>query len=79
MLGISKRGNTYLRTLLIHGARSVLIRVACREDARSMWLRELISRRGYNRTTVALANKNARIIQSVLSGPESYRPSMVAA
>lgn len=44
-----------------------------------MWLRELISRRGYNRTTVALANKNARIIQSVLSGPESYRPSMVAA
>lgn len=79
LLGISKRGDAYLRTLLIHGARSVLIRVACRKDARSVWLQELISRRGYNRATVALANKNARIIQSVLSGSESYRPSMVAA
>jgi transposase len=79
LLGISKRGDAYLRTLLIHGARSVLIRAACRKDARSMWLQELISRRGYNRATVALANKNARIIQSVLSGPESYRPSVVSA
>jgi transposase len=79
LLGISKRGDAYLRTLLIHGARSVLIRVACRKDARSVWLQELISRRGYNRATVALANKNARIIQSVLSGSDGYRPSMVTA
>ena len=79
LLGISKRGDAYLRTLLIHGARSVLIRVAYRKDARSVWLQELIARRGYNRATVALANKNARIIQSVLSGPESYRPSMAEA
>jgi len=78
LLGISKRGDTYLRTLLIHGARSVLIRVACKQDARSVWLQELIARRGYNRATVALANKNARIIQSVLSGESSYRPSAVA-
>lgn len=60
-------------------ARSVLIRVACCKDARSVWLQELISRRGYNRATVALADKNAQIIQSVLSEPESYRPSRVAA
>jgi transposase len=79
LLGISKRGDDYLRRLLIHGARSVLIRVTCRKDARSLWLQELIARRGYNRAPVALANKNARVIQSVLSGPESYRPSMVAA
>lgn len=78
LLGISKRGDTYQRTLLIHGARSVLIRVACKQDARSVWLQELIARRGYNRATVVLANKNARIIQSVLSGESSYRPSAVA-
>jgi transposase len=77
LLSISKRGDAYLRTLLIHGARSVLIRVACKQDARSVWLQELIARRGYNRATVALANKNARIIQSVLSGEGSYRPSIV--
>ena len=74
LLGISKRGDAYLRTLLIHGARSVLIRVACKQDARSVWLQELIARRGYNRATVALANKNARIIQSVLSGNDNYQP-----
>jgi transposase len=78
LLGISKRGDAYLRTLLIHGARSVLIRVACKHHARSVWLQDLIARRGYNRATVALANKNARIIQSVLSGESSYRPSAVA-
>lgn len=79
LLGISKRGDGYLRTLLIHGARSVLIRVACKSDARSRWLQELIARRGYNRATVALANKNARIIQAMLSHETSYCPAMVAA
>jgi len=79
LLGISKRGDGYLRTLLIHGARSVLIRVACKSDARSRWLQELIARRGYNRATVALANKNARIIQAMLSHETNYCPAMVAA
>lgn len=79
LLGISKRGDAYLRTLLIHEARSVLIRVASRKDARSVWLQELIARRGYNYATVALANKNARIIQSVLSGEEGYRPPVAIA
>lgn len=65
--GISKRGNTYLRTLLIQGARAVLICVAGKSDARSRWLQELILRRGYNRAAVALANKNARIVQALLS------------
>lgn len=79
LLGISKRGDGYLRTLLIHGARSVLIRVACKSDARSRWLQELIARRGYNRATVALANKKARIIQTMLSHETSYCPAMGAA
>lgn len=78
LMGISKRGDTYLRTLLIHGARSVLIRVAGKNDARSRWLQELIARRGYNRAVVALANKNARVIQVLLSSDAVYLPSTAA-
>ena len=74
LYGISKRGGRYLRTLLIHGARSVLIRVSGKHDARSRWLQELIARRGYNRACVALANKNARIIQVLLSTEATYEP-----
>jgi transposase len=73
--GISKRGNTYLRTLLIHGARTVLQYVAGKTDAQSRWLQNLIARRGYNRATIALANKNARIIQSLLSSGRDYAPA----
>ncbi len=72
---ISKRGNTYLRTLLIHGARTVLQYVAGKTDAQSRWLQDLIARRGYNRATIALANKNARIIQSLLSSGRAYEPA----
>lgn len=75
--GISKRGDTYLRTLLIHGARSVLRYVVGKTDPSSLWLQELINRRGYNRAAVALANKNARVIQALLSSQESYHPSAV--
>ena len=73
--GISKRGDTYLRTLLIHGARSVLRYAAGKTDARSRWLQELIARRGYNRAAVAMANKNARVIQALLSSEEIYQPA----
>lgn len=72
LYGISKRGDTYLRTLLIHGARSVLRYVAGKTDAQSKWLRELIERRGYNRAAVAVANKNARVIQALLSSDRTY-------
>ncbi|MFP3559473.1 IS110 family transposase [Paraburkholderia sp. SIMBA_049] len=78
LYGISKRGDRYLRTLLIHGARSVLIRVSGKHDARSRWLQELIARRGYNRACVALANKNARIIQVLLSTEATYKPVVQA-
>jgi transposase len=77
--GISKRGDTYLRTLLIHGARVVLRYAIGKADARSRWLQELIARRGYNRAAVALANKNARVIQALLSGEERYRSPAVPA
>jgi transposase len=70
---ISKRGDTYLRTLLIHGARAALNWSANKEDRRSRWARELASRRNRNIATVALANKNARIAWAVLSRNEPYR------
>jgi transposase len=72
---ISKRGDTYLRTLLIHGARAVLNRCEHKEDRRSAWVNQLVRRRNRNIATVALANKNARIAWAVLSRKEAYRGS----
>ena len=73
LLGISKRGDTYLRTLLIHGARSV-INVAEKKAEPDSWLRKLMSRRHTNVATVALANKNARIIWALLAHGRSFHP-----
>jgi transposase len=73
LLGISKRGDTYLRTLLIHGARSAVLAADKKTDKRSMWLKQLKERRGMNRACVALANKNARIIWSLLAHNETYK------
>jgi transposase len=72
LLGISKRGDTYLRTLLIHGARSVIKRIEGKEDRRSRWLQALVARRGKNKAAVALANKNARIVWALLTRGECY-------
>lgn len=72
LLGISKRGDGYLRKLLIHGARSSLQTIDNKNDRRSLWLKELIERRGMNRATVALANKNARTIWALLTTQEEY-------
>lgn len=65
LLGISKRGDKYLRTLLVHGARAVLRYAPGKTDPLSMWLNELASRRGVNRAAVALANKNARRLWAI--------------
>jgi transposase len=62
LLGISKRGDCYVRTLLIHGARAVVTRAGAKRDARSRWNAEKRRQRGMNRACVAVANKNARII-----------------
>jgi transposase len=67
LLGISKRGDSYLRKLLIHGARATLRWVELRTDSRSQWIRGLLKRRGWNRTAVAVANKTARIVWALLS------------
>ena len=67
LFGISKRGDSYLRKLLIHGARATLRWVRRKTDGRSQWMRGLLERRGWNRTAVAVANKNARIVWALLS------------
>jgi len=73
LLGISKRGDRYLRTLLIHGARTTLRFVARKRDSHSRWIATLRERRGPNIAAVALANKNARILWALLTRAEEYR------
>lgn len=70
LLGISKRGDKYLRKLLVHGARAVIFRL----KNRSQWITDLVARRGANKACVALANKTARIVWALMSKGESYRP-----
>jgi transposase len=72
LLGISKRGNGYLRTLLIHGARSVLQYCQGKNDPLNRWLQTLIERRGFNKAAVALANKNARILWAMATKNKTY-------
>lgn len=73
LLGISKRGDTYLRTLMIHGARAV-IRVAENKAEPESWMRKLMGRRNNNVAAVALANKNARIVWALLAHDRMFRP-----
>lgn len=73
LLGISKRGNEYLRRLFIHGARSVALQVKRERHAWGSWMTALQQRTRANVATVALANKLARIAWSVLSRNEAYR------
>jgi len=75
LLGISKRGNRYIRTLLIHGARAVLQHIGGKTDTLSLWLKALVDRRGMNVAAVALANKNARILWALATKAEDYRPA----
>src|SRR5438552_14837627 len=75
LLGISKRGDGYLRKLFVHGDRAVVRGVREKTDRRSGWIRGLIARRGFNRTTVAVANKNARIVWALLTSHQDYQPA----
>jgi transposase len=70
---ITKRGNGSLRTLLIHGARSVLQFTAQRTDAKSGWVEAVRQRRGDNIAAVALAAKQARILWAWLAGGQAYQ------
>ena len=74
LLGISKRGDTYLRMLLIHGARSVIRVAEGKVGYAQSWLGRLIGRRHPNVAAVALANKNARIVWALLKHERDYQP-----
>ncbi|HHG2637456.1 IS110 family transposase, partial [Klebsiella pneumoniae] len=79
LLGISKRGDTYLRTLLIHGARAVLQSAKHKQDAVSSWANQLMARRNNNIASVALANKNARTVWALLAKEREYCAPIISA
>ncbi len=73
LLGISKRGNAYLRTLYIHGARAVLRYSTGKTDRFSRWAQSVLERRGHNKACVAVANKMARMACVIIAKGETYR------
>jgi len=75
LLGISKRGDVYLRTLLVHGARSAMRLTPKQNDPKSRWVEQLRKRRGENIAAVALAAKHARILWALMVRGEASSPS----
>lgn len=76
--GITKRGDDYLRTLLIQGAKSAVMNADKRDDPTSRWLRQLTARGGWQKACVAMANKNARILWAVMTREEGFNPNHVS-
>jgi transposase len=72
---ITKRGDEYLRTLLIQGAKSAVMSAHKRSDRISLWLVQLLARVGWQKAVVALANKNARILWAVLARGRTFDPN----
>lgn len=79
MLGISKRGDAYLRQLLVHGARAAVRTAGKREDPLSEWIQALLRRKPANVATVALANKTARMAWAMIRKDCDYQPDLAAA
>jgi transposase len=76
---ISRRGDVYIRRILIQGAHTILRRIDHRTGPRAVWLRELVARRGKKVAAVALANKNARMAWRLISEGSSYDEARAAA
>lgn len=72
LLSITKRGDVYLRTLLIHGSRAYLRFASRRTDKKSIWAMEKVQKRGFNRAAVAVASKNARTIWAMMKNNTDY-------
>ena len=79
LLGISKRGDAYLRTLMIHGARSALRTAKFKDDRLSQWAVRLAERSHPNVAAIALANKTARMAWAMLRNGTDYQPDRAAA
>lgn len=77
--GISKRGDCYTRKLLVHGARVTLRYIKKRSDRQGVWAKDLLLRKGMNRSAVALANKNARTIWALIHHDQEYKSFPLAA
>ena len=77
LLGISKRGDVYLRTLMIHGARAVVARAKHKDDRLSRWVTGIATRKHPNVAAVALANKTARMAWAMLRHETDYDPDFV--
>ena len=85
LLGISKHGDRYIRQLLIHGGRSN-VQAALRknkqtglfekQDEHSQWIRKLVERIGMNKASVAVANKNARMVVALLKTETTFQPAL---
>lgn len=75
LLGISKRGDGYLRELLVHGGRAVVRTSEKKTDPRSIWANRIKNQGGFNKAAVAIANKNARIVMSMILSGDEYRKS----
>lgn len=76
LLGISKRGDGYLRSLLVHGARAVVTNAGKKKDRMSLWINKIASERGKNKAIVALANKMARIGWAILRHNAYYQQAL---
>jgi transposase len=76
LLGISKKGNRYIRTIFIHGARSVVSHAQRKNTPLSKWILELVARRGKNRAAVAVANKMARVAWAVMQNGQEYKEAV---
>lgn len=75
LLGITKCGDQYIRSMLIHGARTVLFRASEKTDSLSVWVNRIREKRGFNRAVVALANKLLRIAWVIIARNEMYLPA----
>jgi transposase len=79
LLGISKRGDVYLRTLLIHGARSAILAARRQGECKNVWLANLLNRRHANIAAVALANKNVRTVWALLAHGRAFKADYMPA
>jgi transposase len=79
LMGISKRGDTYLRGLLIHGARAVILRASQKPGYAQSWLGRLLARRHKNIVACALANHNARVVWALMAHDRRYEAAAIAA
>ena len=76
LYGITKRGDSYVRSMVVHGARAVVSRAKGKTDALSHWINQLVARRGFNKAAIALTNKMIRIAWVLVTRGERYKPAL---